>query len=289
MTPAERPLPGRGAAHLELPHGAYVYAVRSRRSGGVSIGVDLTPAGACPLACDYCQVPRRERVTSIDRVELARLRKELSETFDDLLRRGERPVDVCFAGSGEPTWSPNFAAALEVAIDVAAGRVPVRVMTSGATLDWERVREPLAALVARGAGEVWVKLDAWDEATIARFWASRGQARHESRIERFSRTTPVMLQALVASRTGGPDEATTAAGLRDAIARLRREGAKIERVYLTTMHRPAGSADVHVRAYDDAALERVAAVIRETGVTVSVAFSAPREETPRSDAPAAQS
>lgn len=289
MNSVERPLPGRGAAHLELPHGAYVYAVRSRRSGGVSIGVDLTPTGACPLACDYCQVPRRERVTSIDRVELAKLRKELSELFDELLRRDERPVDVCFAGSGEPTWSPNFAAALEVAIDVAAGRVPVRVMTSGATLEWERVREPLSALVTRGAGEVWVKLDAWDEATIARFWASRGQARHESRIARFARTTPVRLQALVAARSDGPDLATTAAGLRDAIGRLLHEGAKIERVYLTTMHRPAGSTDAHVRAYDDDALERVSAVIRETGVEVSVAFASPREATAPSDVRAAQS
>lgn len=287
MPVAERPLPGRGAALLELPHGAYVYVVRSRRSGGVSIGVDLTPAGACPLACDYCQVPRRERVTAIDRVELARLRQELMETFDELIRRGERPVDVCFAGSGEPTWSPNFAAALEVAIDAAAGRVPVRVMTSGATLEWERVREPLSELVSRGAGEVWVKLDAWDEATIARFWASRGQARQEARIARFSGSTPVMLQVLVARRVGGPDLEETRRGLRDAIARILREGAKIQRVYLTTMHRPAGSADEHVAAYDDDDLERVASALRETGVTVSIAFSAPREPA-QAEAPMAQ-
>ncbi len=276
MSSSERLQPGRGANLVEVPDGAYVYVVRSRRSGGVSVGVDLTPAGACPLACDYCQVPRTERVTSIDRVELARLRIELSSTFQALAERGEQAVDVCFAGSGEPTWSPNFAAALEVAIDVAAGRVPVRVLTSGATLDWERVREPLAGLVARGAGEVWVKLDAWDEATIARFWASRGQARHEARIARFARETPTVLQVLVAARTHGPSIDATRRGLRDAIQRIVAAGAKIQRVSLTTMHRPPGTADQEVSAYDDDALDEIASVVREAGLPVTVAYARPR-------------
>ncbi len=276
MSLADRPQPGRGANLLEHPRGAYVYVVRSRRSGGVSIGIDLTPAGACPLACDYCQVPRKERVTSIDRVELARLRIELTAAFAELVERGERAVDICFAGSGEPTWSPNFAAALEVAIDVAAGRVPVRVMTSGATLDWQRVRDPLNTLVERGVGEVWIKLDGWDEATIARFWASRGQARHEARVARFARTTPITLQILAAQRVHGPTVEETAHGLCGAVQRLLQDGAKIERVTLTTMHRPPGSADEHVSAYDDDTLETIATAIRAAGVEVKVAFSAPR-------------
>jgi DNA repair photolyase len=37
----------------------YVYAVLSRRSGGVSVGVNLSPARRCNFHCLYCQVDRR--------------------------------------------------------------------------------------------------------------------------------------------------------------------------------------------------------------------------------------
>ncbi len=37
----------------------YVYAVVSRRAGGVSVGINLNPNNACNWACVYCQVPDR--------------------------------------------------------------------------------------------------------------------------------------------------------------------------------------------------------------------------------------
>ena len=38
---------------------SYVYAVVSRRSKGVSIGVNLNPDKVCNFDCVYCQVDRK--------------------------------------------------------------------------------------------------------------------------------------------------------------------------------------------------------------------------------------
>ncbi len=35
----------------------YVYPVVSRRAGGVSVGINLSPDNACNWQCVYCQVP----------------------------------------------------------------------------------------------------------------------------------------------------------------------------------------------------------------------------------------
>src|SRR5574342_674071 len=61
-----------------LDENRYVYAVLSRRSGGVSIGVNLNPDKVCNFDCIYCQVDRRlpgnER-----RVNLEILERELKD------------------------------------------------------------------------------------------------------------------------------------------------------------------------------------------------------------------
>ena len=39
----------------------YVYPVVSRRAGGVSVGINLSPNNACNWRCVYCQVPNLQR------------------------------------------------------------------------------------------------------------------------------------------------------------------------------------------------------------------------------------
>jgi hypothetical protein len=254
------PLAGRGAAIVASP-GTYVYVVRSARSGGTSIGVDLTPEGACPLSCDYCQVPRASREPRARPVDLERLARELEATR----RRHPRAVDIAFAGAGEPTGSPSFPDALEVARWIAhTPRLPVRVFTSGTTLDRRAVRDALADLVRDAAGEVWIKLDVWDETSIGRIWGIRGQAEHEARIVAFARTTPIVLQCLVADRAGGPSARETREGLAFAIDRLRVAGARIDGVRVSTLLRPPGRplGDAEIAAYDDLTLISIADALR---------------------------
>src|SRR5438094_9829826 len=54
----------------------YVYAVVSRRSKGVSIGLNLNPDKICNFDCVYCQVDR-STPGPVRGVDLGRLRDEL--------------------------------------------------------------------------------------------------------------------------------------------------------------------------------------------------------------------
>src|SRR3954451_3804942 len=97
-------------------HNRFVYPVLSRRSGGISIGVNLNPDKICNFDCIYCQVDRRSEAET-PFVETDRLVGEVDAMFK-LVRSGElyrdekfsavppslrRLNDVAFAGDGEPT------------------------------------------------------------------------------------------------------------------------------------------------------------------------------------------
>src|SRR5438552_9238880 len=108
----------------------YVYAVVSRRSKGVSIGINLNPDTVCNFDCVYCQVDRKTPPLVRD-VDLPRLLEELEDMLD-LVTSGElfemerfrdtpaalrRLNDIAFSGDGEPTTCPEF---LEIVQAVAA-------------------------------------------------------------------------------------------------------------------------------------------------------------------------
>ncbi|MCA9259705.1 MAG: hypothetical protein KDA61_10920, partial [Planctomycetales bacterium] len=76
----------------------FVYPVLSRRSGGISLGVNLNPDKICNFDCVYCQVDRRvaPQVTEVDRDVLA---AELVEMLEEVLEAIELGED----GSLNPT------------------------------------------------------------------------------------------------------------------------------------------------------------------------------------------
>src|SRR5207302_8445310 len=59
----------------------YVYPVVSRRSRGVSVGLNLNPDKVCNFDCVYCQVDRSTPRPVRD-VDLARLRDALEDMLD---------------------------------------------------------------------------------------------------------------------------------------------------------------------------------------------------------------
>ena len=60
---------------------AYCYPVISRRSGGLSIGINLNPDTACNFDCIYCQVDRTTP-PAVRKVDLDRLKEELNNLLD---------------------------------------------------------------------------------------------------------------------------------------------------------------------------------------------------------------
>lgn len=150
----------------------YVYPVISRRSHGVSIGVNLNTNNACNWRCVYCQVPDLT-FGNAPETDLSRLDSELSEFLDQLVNgtwleenvpEDARTLrDIAFSGNGEPTSSPQFADAIDVAaravLDAGlADTLDLVLITNGSLLHKEDVRRGVERLAAHG-GVVWFKLD----------------------------------------------------------------------------------------------------------------------------------
>ena len=109
----------------------FVYPVLSRRSGGLSLGINLNPDKVCNFDCIYCQVDRTgQRETRF--VEMDRLLAELSEMlqwiesgrifasgkFRSTPNELRRLNDIAFSGDGEPTTYRNFDAIIQACADV---------------------------------------------------------------------------------------------------------------------------------------------------------------------------
>jgi len=154
----------------------YVYPVISRRSGGLSIGVNLNPDAACNFNCVYCQVDRTIP-PRVREVEPARLEQELramiemaksGALFEDEAFRGVpnafRAIrDISFSGDGEPTACSHFLDAVAIAARLRSefGLCDAKLVliTDACYLTRPAVMEGLAILDAND-GEIWAKLDA---------------------------------------------------------------------------------------------------------------------------------
>jgi len=157
----------------------YVYAVVSRRSRGVSIGINLNPGKTCNFNCIYCQVNRHLPAT-VRKVDLERLTDELDCILQaekggglyenapfNVLKTSERGVrDIALSGDGEPTAFARFEAAVRIAARARSrfGLNPAKLIlfTNASFLHRPAVRAALKVL-DRNNGEIWAKLDAGTE------------------------------------------------------------------------------------------------------------------------------
>ncbi len=154
----------------------FVYPVVSRRSAGVSIGVNLNPDKVCNFDCIYCQVDRVEK-SETRFVELPELLRELgemltlvasgaiyaTEKFRDTSAHLRRLNDIAFSGDGEPTTYRNFdeiiAACAELKRKHGLNDVKMVLITNASMFHRPEVQRGLALLDANN-GEIWAKLDA---------------------------------------------------------------------------------------------------------------------------------
>jgi len=191
----------------------YVYAVVSRRSRGVSIGINLNPGKECNFDCIYCQVDRKI-TPEIRRVNLEKLAGELDLILDaerdgslyaeepfNILAKAERGIrDIAFSGDGEPTAFPRFEDAVRIA---AAARsrfglfsAKLVLITDAAFLRKPRVSSALR-LLDQNNGEIWAKLDAGTEEYFQQ--VNRPNVPLETILENIldaARVRPVVIQSL---------------------------------------------------------------------------------------------
>ncbi|MDR2052731.1 MAG: hypothetical protein LBP80_04880, partial [Treponema sp.] len=193
--------------HREREGGALVYPVYSRRSGGLSVGINLFPdRKSCSFDCPYCEVfPFSGKMTfSVELMERA-LENALAGA-----RAENIPVrDISFSGNGEPALSPHFSGALEAAVrarDRCAPEAALVLITNGTGLLDDR-RYGLLRDRASGAAalRIWLKLDAGTREWYARINRSAvDYDRLAGRIRLFVTEAPVDIQTMLCAVNGAP-------------------------------------------------------------------------------------
>jgi histidinol dehydrogenase len=182
-----------------------VYSVFSRRSGGLSVGINLFPdRKRCSFDCPYCEVfPfSTGAVYSQEQME-GDLRAALAAASGK-----SAPVkDICFSGNGEPAMSPAFPEALERAGRIRAETAPragLVLITNGAGLLDGNIFSLLRdAATGPLALDIWLKLDAGTPAWYGKM--SRSAIPFDkivSKVKEFSRCAPVTIQTMLCAVDG---------------------------------------------------------------------------------------
>jgi wyosine [tRNA(Phe)-imidazoG37] synthetase (radical SAM superfamily) len=242
----------------------YVYPVVSRRSKGISVGVNLNPDKVCNFDCIYCSVDRRAGVgaaTGQSRdVDVPALGAELAAMLD-LVRSGEiyrfdpfdripaplrRVNDIAFSGDGEPTTCPQFDAAVRLAADLkeAAGMREVKLVliTNATMFHRQAVQETLAFLDAHN-GEVWAKLDAGTPAYYEQVDRSPVTfARVLENVAWCCMVRPTVVQSLFMRVHGEPPPPEEIGAYAERLRAIVEQGGRIKLVQLYTVARQTTEA-----------------------------------------------
>lgn len=269
----------------------YVYPVLSRRSGGISIGVNLSLDKACNFDCIYCQVDR-SRPGESQPIDVPRLVEELDSTVDlvvsgrifegpqfartpPLLRRLN---DIALSGDGEPTACDQFADAVAACAEVRRRRglddVKLVLITNASLLHVEPVRKALEVLDANN-GEIWAKLDAGTEPyyrRVARSSVPFGRILDNLRQAAIAR--PIVVQSLFMRIEGQPPPSAEIEAYCDRLQEIVVAGGRIKQVQIHTVARPP--AEAYVAALGDAEVDALAERVRQrTGLAVAGFYGQP--------------
>jgi wyosine [tRNA(Phe)-imidazoG37] synthetase (radical SAM superfamily) len=237
----------------------FVYPVLSRRSGGISIGVNLNPDKICNFDCIYCQVDRtRQSETTF--VEMPALLAELdsmlalaasgrifaTEKFAAVPEPLRRLNDIAFSGDGEPTTYRNFDEIIAACADLkqrhGLADVKMVLITNASMLHRPHVERGLEILDAN-QGEIWAKLEAGTDEYYQLVERTPIPFRQIlDNITAAARIRPLVIQALFMRIAGEPPSAAEQAAFCDRLTEITAAGGQIKLVQIYTVaRRPAES------------------------------------------------
>lgn len=263
----------------------YVYPVISRRSHGLSIGVNLNPDKVCNFDCVYCEVDRKTP-GKVSRLDMSQMRDELvamirfakdgglamEPKFNELPPYLSRNVkDIAFSGDGEPTMVANFDECVQMVADVrqeeSLEHTKIRLITDAAGLDTGSVRRGLEIMDANN-GEIWAKLDAGTEDYYQQ--VNRTNVRFDRILKNLSetaKTRPIVIQSLFFKIRGEAMPAEELAAYCGRLQDITTSGGQISEVHLYTIARPTPVDFAEKLAKNE--LEKMAETVGEnTGLTV---------------------
>jgi wyosine [tRNA(Phe)-imidazoG37] synthetase (radical SAM superfamily) len=268
----------------------FIYPVLSRRSRGISVGVNLNPDKVCNFDCIYCQVDRTSQ-SETTFVELDRLLAELEATLQ-LVTSGEifqtekfqgtppalrRLNDIAFSGDGEPTTFRNFdeiiARTAELKRRLGLDEVKLVLITNASMFHREHVQRGLATLDAN-QGEIWAKLETGTEEYYQLIERTSIPFRQIlDNIAAAARVRPLVIQSLFMRVAGEPPSQAELEAFCDRLKEIVAAGGQIKLVQVYTVaRRPAES---YVTPLPDERVEAIARLVAErTGLPTATFFGA---------------
>jgi wyosine [tRNA(Phe)-imidazoG37] synthetase (radical SAM superfamily) len=249
----------------------YVYPVLSRRSHGISIGINVNPDKVCNFDCIYCQVDRTT-TAAVTKFDLAVAEEELRgilpvdfsqhAPFDSVPKDKLRINDVALSGDAEPTTLKNFSATIEMIARVKPAGVKIVLITDAGGLDRPDVKRGLEIMDAND-GEVWAKLDAGTEPYFKLINRTKIPfAKILRNIKMTAKMRPVVIQSLFLKiNNDGPsaDEIT-------AYCQRLRDIGNIKLVQVYTLARPPMAGVESLTALTDAEVDAIAERVRQSGL-----------------------
>ena len=256
----------------------FVYPVLSRRSGGISVGVNLNPDKICNFDCIYCQVDRTSQGETRF-VETDALLDELRTTlelvtsgaiyetpkFRDVPAHLRRLNDIAFSGDGEPTTYKNFDELIQMCADVKrdAGLHDVKMVliTNASMFHRPHVQRGLAILDANN-GEIWAKLEAGTDEYYHLIERTPIPFRQIlDNITAAARVRPLVIQSLFMRVAGDPPTAAELEAFCDRLNEITAAGGQIKLVQIYTVaRRPAES---YVTPLTDAEVDAIVALVNQ--------------------------
>lgn len=268
----------------------FVYPVLSRRSGGISIGINLNPDKVCNFDCIYCQVDRTRtaETTFVDTSDmLAELDAMLAlVTSGELFASGkfhETPAelrrlnDIAFSGDGEPTTYRNFdsivASVAELKRRHGLSEVKLVLITNASMLHRPHVAAGLAIL-DQNQGEIWAKLESGTEEYYHKIERTRIPFRQIlDNITGAARVRPLVIQSLFMRVEGEPPSREEIAAFCDRLREIRLAGGKLKLVQIYTVARQP--AESFVAPLSNAEVDTIAETVRsQTGLETAVFYGA---------------
>ncbi len=266
----------------------YCYPVLSRRSRGISIGINLSRRKECNFDCPYCQIDRTEVSSKSNWIETDILKQELIRLIEDTLKgdlfthsrfEGTPEThkilrDISLSGDGEPTTSKYFEEIAGIVLELIRSyknrgiHIQPVVITNGTMLHKEKIQSTLGEMVLLGGGP-WIKLDASTEEEFKR--VAETKIPYEKLLESvlsYARKTPTTLQMIHYKWEEGTESFHTESMIQ-RLNDLKTKGALLSVIQLYTLSRSTKVKNLVPTSQER--LEEVGNEIRNaTGIEVGV-------------------
>lgn len=265
----------------------FVYPVISRRSRGLSIGINLNPDKLCNFDCVYCEVDRRTPGKA-SKLPLEQIRDELvtlirwakdgslakHPKFSQVPELTRDIKDIAFSGEGEPTMVRNFAECVQMVANVRRAehldRTQIVLITNAVGLDKADVKRGLAILDANN-GVIWGKLDAGTEAYFKQ--VNRSNVRFDRILKNLletARARLIVIQSLFLKLHGECMPPTELNEYCRRLTEMLEAGARVREVHAYTVARPTPELYASKLAKEE--LDGIAATIRNLAGLPVVTF-----------------